>query len=931
MKAFKRIFALVISLAIITSCAFSSVVFAADGMTDVAEDHIYYKAIYDLVGKGIITGYTDGTFKPEGNITRAEFCAIIARADAPNGHVFTSTKSSFSDVASQAEWAIGYIEYAASRNIVNGFEDGTFRPNENVTYAQAVKMIVCALNYGAVAEKTEVWYQGYLNLAMQLNLTKNAVGAPDAPAVRGLVAQLTYNMNNTPSAVQTGVDNEGNPIFSVGNSSYENEVNGTETIEGQVIAVSDEALERGDTDLNRYQAEIKHGSKTTIFTVSGSSYSIDDIKEYLGYYVQISYSENNSGEYVIERIKKDSSNHEYTINDNEIVSVSSSSIEYYDDDAKNGTSEYKFDDIKVLRNGGTIDPDAIEEELSITNGNIVFLDYDDDGDMDVAFVNSYTTMWVGKNQPNTKKTEYTITDKLTETSKTFKYNVAVKNASNNSFTEGDIANITKDSVISIAVAADDEDDIEIIVSKNTVSSVEVKGVDETYNEIKLGEKVYTASGYYFDNIDNTKYPQSLKYGDKCTAYLDFMGKIVAVNKAQSTNQYGYVIEVGTTGGMKGTCVVTLYNGSSIVNYDIVEKGFKINGKSANPEDLIDEIEAAAERANANKSGHTNNERAALVKYELNNGMIKAIYLDDGTNDIDTVKLSVAYDGTNSFKYSSNKFTAQNKDEFRVSSNTKVFFVPENRADDNKYTRASFVANDLYIIDAYDVEDGVAKAVVVYGKEAKIAARTSKTVLVKAIENVIEDGKTVEQLVYEDFTTVSSDQEKTINTKEEDTLSSVGVGKGDVIKILENDGVIEKAMIIFDASELDLNKDNDVLDPNGAKYDEDKGWIKHVTGTQYYYATYGEVVFKPDLDNGVNNIEIVCGDSEEIHNFTVSDKIVVAKYNKKASDNEFFEIAYFDSLVAKKDAEGDNPAVEGNKILIISHEINSVIQGIIIYE
>lgn len=927
MKAFKRIFAFVISLAIITSCAFSSVVFAADGMTDVTEEHIYYKAISDLVERGIITGYTDGTFKPEGNITRAEFCAIIARADAPVGHVFSGTKSSFSDVASQAEWAIGYIEYAAARNIVNGFEDGSFRPNENVTYAQAVKMIVCALNYGTVAEKTDIWYQGYINLAMQLNLTKNAVGTPDAPAVRGLVAQLTYNMSNTKPAVQTGVDENGNPIFGIDDT----EVAET-TAEGQVIAVFNEALERGATGLNKYQVKIENGGRTTVFTTAGSSYSTDDIKEYLGYFVKITYSESNSGEYVIERINKAASNREYTVKSDDILSVSASQLEYYDEDARDGISEYEFDNIKVLRNGGPILPENIVTELDVTNGNIKFLDYDDDGNMEVAFVNSYTTMWVNSNQPNTKRTEYTITDKLTETSKTFKYDVDVKNSNNGSFTDGDVANITKDSVISIAVAADDENDIEIIVSKSTVASAEVRDINDTFNEIKLGDKVYVANEYYVANKGNTKYPQSLKYGDKCTAYLDFMGKIAAVSKTQATYQYGYIIDAGTrTGGMMGTYVVSMYNGSSVSDYDIAERGFKINGESANPEDLIDKIEFAANRVD--KEGHTNNDRAVLVKYELSGGAIKSIFIDDGTGNEDTVKLSVVYDGEHSFKYSSNKFTeeiSEGKDEFRVSSSTKVFFVPENRAEESKYTRAAFVANESYKIDAYDVEDGVAKAVVVYGKEAKITAR-SKTVLVKAIDSEIVNGNTVEKLVYEDFTTVSSDQEKTMNTKDDDTLSSIGVGKGDIIKVLENNGVIEKAMIIFDASEIDLNKDNEVLALNGAEYINEKGWIKHTTGTSYYYATYGEVVFKPDLDNGINNIEIVCGTPEMTHNFAVSSSIVVAKYNSSADDNEYFEISNFDSLVAKKAAEGESPAVEGSKILIISHEINSVIQGIIVFE
>ena len=91
MKAFKRISAIVISLAMIMSCAFSSVTFAAADFNDVADNNQYYKAIYDLVDKGIINGYDNGdgsfSFKPDGNITRAEFAKMIAVADAPSTYI----------------------------------------------------------------------------------------------------------------------------------------------------------------------------------------------------------------------------------------------------------------------------------------------------------------------------------------------------------------------------------------------------------------------------------------------------------------------------------------------------------------------------------------------------------------------------------------------------------------------------------------------------------------------------------------------------------------------------------------------------------------------------------------------------------------------------------------------------------------------------
>ena len=99
----------------------------------------------------IIGGYPDGTFKPEGNITRAEVTKMICVAlnGGKNPAVSTNTTPTFSDVRNNANaaWAEGYIESCYAQGIVSGVGGGKFAPNGNVTGVQLAKMLLVALGY----------------------------------------------------------------------------------------------------------------------------------------------------------------------------------------------------------------------------------------------------------------------------------------------------------------------------------------------------------------------------------------------------------------------------------------------------------------------------------------------------------------------------------------------------------------------------------------------------------------------------------------------------------------------------------------------------------------------------------------------------------------------------------------------------------------
>ena len=108
----------------------------SNNFSDVLPNDWYNTAVSTMVNMGIIQGYEDGTFRPNANITRAEFATIAARFLASGYEVEDDL---FGDIA--AHWARESINDAAMAGWINGYEDGTFRPDAAITRAEAVTMV----------------------------------------------------------------------------------------------------------------------------------------------------------------------------------------------------------------------------------------------------------------------------------------------------------------------------------------------------------------------------------------------------------------------------------------------------------------------------------------------------------------------------------------------------------------------------------------------------------------------------------------------------------------------------------------------------------------------------------------------------------------------------------------------------------------------
>ena len=105
---------------------------ASNSFADLQPHHQFYDEMIFLKNEGFITGYPDGRFLPDRDVTRAEAAIMLGRAFSLNGE---QRETDFSDVAANHQ-ASGFIESAVSKGFIKGFPDGTYRPDETVTRGQ---------------------------------------------------------------------------------------------------------------------------------------------------------------------------------------------------------------------------------------------------------------------------------------------------------------------------------------------------------------------------------------------------------------------------------------------------------------------------------------------------------------------------------------------------------------------------------------------------------------------------------------------------------------------------------------------------------------------------------------------------------------------------------------------------------------------------
>ena len=194
--------------------------FAGAAFTDSADIKVDAEVVDTLVALGVVNGYDDGSFKPNGTVTRAEMAKMIyvLRTGKSDASAYNDDKTSFTDI--NGHWARGYIKYCQSLGIIAGKSNTKFVPNEKVSAQEAAKMLLVTLGYDA--QKAGLVGTGWASktnaLADENGLLEDVNTSFTSACPRQYAAQLIYNTIFAPTVVlrdgvytnetYTGADNK---------------------------------------------------------------------------------------------------------------------------------------------------------------------------------------------------------------------------------------------------------------------------------------------------------------------------------------------------------------------------------------------------------------------------------------------------------------------------------------------------------------------------------------------------------------------------------------------------------------------------------------------------------------------------------------------------------------------------------------------------
>ncbi len=180
------------------------VTFSAEclAFSDVGPSEPASEAIQYLSEQKIINGYADGTFKPDNLINRAEFSKIIAGSSFSHAAIEKCDLAGNLPDISKGTWYYGYICVLRNAGVVNGYPDGNFKPEQNINFAEAAKIVVKTLARdledlaGMVEDlgEPDPWYKYYSNFLYGIGAVSDSVQGPDQSLKRGEMAQILASL-----------------------------------------------------------------------------------------------------------------------------------------------------------------------------------------------------------------------------------------------------------------------------------------------------------------------------------------------------------------------------------------------------------------------------------------------------------------------------------------------------------------------------------------------------------------------------------------------------------------------------------------------------------------------------------------------------------------------------------------------------------------
>jgi len=653
----------VLSLVLVIAMILSSFSFAfAAKFEDVEGD--YEEAIDTLVALGVISGYEDGTFRPNQVVTRAEMAKLIVEI-LGYGDLVSGAKSNFADT--QGHWADPWIAIASGRGLVLGDGDGNFRPNDPVSYDEAITMIIRALGYTDDCNELKgmTWPTNFKVKASELDLLdglKSLAGGAD----RGGIAQLLFNALE---AILVTVDSDGNVVY-VKDANKEDKPLLSRLADKVTFTVNANHV---DPDHKDYKGDVVDLYEYMYQNID--AYEKDDVVVYVkgvnSLVIKGTVTTMSSTTITIEDAEEDEYKFDYRV---------------YDDDKE----EYVFTVNNFMYNKGEADfeyyGDVLYDDEFEVGAEVTLVLEGEDGDkikdgLDVlAVVATKASGYVLVEDPYVDGELTLDVIYLPKDGKVVDFdNLTIKGDAES------LEDIEEDDVLAVFVPLKSDDDsyfdskaadkMTIIVARETV-------------EGKITKK--TGSDYYIDGVayEANPYGDAIAVGDEGVFFLDYNGKIFAFESDEEATPGNYALVLDKTNGYQTTSggvvlaepkVKLLTASGDEVTYVIDKKAY-----TAADEDKTEIVVEDGEHDLLVKL-----DEGDIIEYKLNSDkeINKILFVDKENERPDFVTVKT------------------NAKSFKLAKNAVIFNVP---GEDEDYEDAEVVSKgdlDDEEITAYRIFDG----------------------------------------------------------------------------------------------------------------------------------------------------------------------------------------------------------------------------------
>ena len=737
-----------------------------------AADSKYKDAIEVLGALDIMVGDAEtGAFRPDDTIKRSEF-AKVAVTSMGLGSVAESSEhaTKYPDVV-ENHWANGYINVATNQGIVIGDDQGNFRPDDTITYAEAATVLVRLIGHAPAAEKKGGFPTGYISVASQQGITKNAVASNDTAVKRGMVAQMTNNALTVNKMEQTSFG--GDESYEIVDKTLLSDELNTQIIKGQITAVGTSGL-TGTSALR--DDEIRIGDE--VYEVENKAMA--QASRLLGFNVEayVREDDNKDQKLVLARAEKNK-NASIKITADNIDSITEGEmlkIEYWND-KENDTKTQEINvsnSAKYLFNGKAISFDA--SALQPASGSLTVLDHNRDDVYDVVFIESYENYVVDEVIVSSNR----ITDKYGKSSLVLDpENKDVKFALTRGGQEISLKDIKEWDVLSVATSKDKS----IVIVEVTTESVSGRVEEQHGEKFVIGGKEYKVAA---------NYPNEINLNDEGTFYLDKDQNIAAVDATSVlSSNYAYLLAAEITTGFDKYLQMKVFDKNGQVKLVTSGEKIKLNGvANKTPAEVLDAL-----------NGGDDTVDPRLITFETNSeGVLTQVQTAKNNTEsgiVDKTRFTLNARGTLKYRASAKKLG-----KYNINENTIVFDIPAGETDPTQYAieNASIFEDETeYAVSVYDVgEDLTAKVIVVTNSNGVANLEASAMIVEKISSTLNSENETVQRL----YGFVDGEKKSYLTTEEGVLVNGEGAAlqAGDIIQIKTNSkNEIESIRVLFEAA------------------------------------------------------------------------------------------------------------------------------------